>query len=463
MTKPVNLFLISRITDESAYQRVERHASGKDESKRTQIHEIISLRQLVDSLLRYGISIEELDGFFLSYQIPQIGKEFDLLKFTESRCLNIEIKSQSVPTEDIHKQLIKNKHYLAHLQKETEFYSVITDSLVTYRLTENNELQQISFSEVVKSVREFANGYLLQIDNMFRASNYLVSPLNTPEKFINGEYFLTQAQEQIKRNILSDIFVLGCCGFYSIIGKPGTGKTLLTYDIAKELSKTQPTLVIHCGKTSDGQQKLKQEIENFNVIAAGYLKYQPDILNGYHYILVDESHRTQNGQLHAKMRKVFPSGCYIGFTGTPLMKKEKNSFTQFGKEIHRYTINQAVEDEAVLPLYYESRLAVQNVTQNSIDKYFDITDQIGTGYELGEYGILDSIEDRIEMLDVIKNIQIKPNDLKDVIKKSKVFKLSNVDDNFFWYMPAFDILAIDFEDINELECIKSYKDFYKKK
>lgn len=296
MTKSVNLFLISRITDESAYQRVERHASGKDESKRPQIHEIISLRQLVDSLMRYGISIEELDGFFLSYQIPQIGKEFDLLKFTESRCLNIEIKSQSVPTEDIHKQLIKNKHYLAHLQKETEFYSVITDSLVTYRLTENNELQQISFSEVVKSVREFANGYLLQIDNMFRASNYLVSPLNTPEKFINGEYFLTQAQEQIKRNILSDIFVLGCCGFYSIIGKPGTGKTLLTYDIAKELSKTQPTLVIHCGKTSDGQQKLKEALENFNIIAAGYLKYHPEILNDYHYILVDESHRFHPNQ-----------------------------------------------------------------------------------------------------------------------------------------------------------------------
>ena len=67
------------------------------------------------------------------------------------------------------------------------------------------------------------------------------------------------------------------------------------------------------------------------------------------------------------------------------------------------------------------------------------------------------------MLDVIRNIQIKPQDLKDVIKKSKVFKLSDVDDNFVWYMPAFDILGIDFEDINELECIKSYKDFYKKK
>lgn len=291
LTKPVNLYLLSRITDESAYQRVERHASGKDEPKRTQIHEIISLRQLVDAFLRYGISVNMLDGFFLSFQIPQIGKEFDLLKFTESRCLNIEIKSQAVPNGDIHKQLIKNKHYLAHLGKDTDFYSVITDSLVTYRLTENNELQQIDFSDVVKTVMEFEVEYLTQIDNMFRTSDYLVSPLNTPEKFINGEYFLTQAQEQIKKNILSDIFVLGCSGFYSIIGKPGTGKTLLTYDIAKELSKTQPTLVIHCGKTSDGQQKLKQEIENFNVIAAGYLKYHPEILNDYHFILVDESHR----------------------------------------------------------------------------------------------------------------------------------------------------------------------------
>lgn len=83
MTKPVNLYILSRINNEVSYRHVEKHASGKDEDKRTQMHEICSLRQLVDSLLRYGISIEELDGFFLSYQIPQIGKEFDLLKFTE--------------------------------------------------------------------------------------------------------------------------------------------------------------------------------------------------------------------------------------------------------------------------------------------------------------------------------------------------------------------------------------------
>ena len=194
MTKPVNLYILSRITDESAYQRIEKHASGKDELKRTQTHEIISLRQLVDAFLRYGIQINMLDGFFLNYQIPQIGKEFDLLKFTDTKCLNIEIKSRAVSTDDIHEQLIKNKHYLAHLGKSIDFYSVITDSLLAYKLTDDNKLQQIHFSEIVKAVERFNNKFLTHIDNMFRASDYLVSPLNTPEKFINGEYFLTQAQ-----------------------------------------------------------------------------------------------------------------------------------------------------------------------------------------------------------------------------------------------------------------------------
>lgn len=91
------------------------------------------------------------------------------------------------------------------------------------------------------------------------------------------------------------------------------------------------------------------------------------------FVLVDESHRSQYGSANALMQKVFPNACYIGFTGTPLMKKEKSTAVKFGGIIGTpYVINQAVEDEAVLPLYYESRLAVQNVTQNSIDKYFDI-------------------------------------------------------------------------------------------
>jgi len=90
------------------------------------------------------------------------------------------------------------------------------------------------------------------------------------------------------------------------------------------------------------------------------------------FILVDESHRTQGGDMHKAMRKVFPSACYLGFTGTPLMKKEKSSFKKFGGEIDRYTIDQAVKDKAVLPLLYEGRLVDQWVSdEKGLDRKFD--------------------------------------------------------------------------------------------
>ena len=90
------------------------------------------------------------------------------------------------------------------------------------------------------------------------------------------------------------------------------------------------------------------------------------------FVLVDESHRSQSGDMGRAMNKVLSKACYIGFTGTPLMKKEKNSFAKFGGEIHRYTIDQAVADKAILPLLYEGRFVDQWITDNkSMDKRFD--------------------------------------------------------------------------------------------
>lgn len=74
------------------------------------------------------------------------------------------------------------------------------------------------------------------------------------------------------------------------------------------------------------------------------------------FVLVDEGHRTQYGLLHAKMRTALPNACYIGFTGTPLTKEEKNTARKFGGIIDEYTIDQAIKDGAIVPLLYESRL-----------------------------------------------------------------------------------------------------------
>ena len=89
------------------------------------------------------------------------------------------------------------------------------------------------------------------------------------------------------------------------------------------------------------------------------------------FVLIDESHRTNYGQLATKMRTVFPNACYIGFTGTPLMKKEKNTISKFGKLIHKYTIKDGVDDGAIVPLIYEGRFVDQKVDEENIDLWFE--------------------------------------------------------------------------------------------
>ena len=92
----------------------------------------------------------------------------------------------------------------------------------------------------------------------------------------------------------------------------------------------------------------------------------PDI-----FVLVDEGHRGQYGPRHAKMRRLLPNACYIAFTGTPVMKKDKNTVEQFGGLIDTYTIDRAVADKAVIPLLYEGRHVEQYVDSKRIDAWFD--------------------------------------------------------------------------------------------
>ena len=89
------------------------------------------------------------------------------------------------------------------------------------------------------------------------------------------------------------------------------------------------------------------------------------------FVLVDESHRGQYGAMHTRMRKALPNACFIGFTGTPVKRKEKDTINKFGGLIDTYTIRQAVEDKAVVPLLYEGRDVEQQVDRKTIDRWFD--------------------------------------------------------------------------------------------
>lgn len=89
------------------------------------------------------------------------------------------------------------------------------------------------------------------------------------------------------------------------------------------------------------------------------------------FVLVDESHRTQYGTLNRDMRRMLPQSCYIGFTGTPLTKKEKNTARKFGGILDEYTIDQAVKDGAIVSLVYEGRHPKQDVQDVALDDSFD--------------------------------------------------------------------------------------------
>jgi type I restriction enzyme, R subunit len=90
------------------------------------------------------------------------------------------------------------------------------------------------------------------------------------------------------------------------------------------------------------------------------------------FVLIDESHRTQYGEFHIKMKRVFPNACYLGFTGTPLMKKEKSTMVKFGRLIHTYTIADGVRDKAIVPLLYEGKMVDQTVNQKAIDNRLEM-------------------------------------------------------------------------------------------
>ncbi|OSQ25607.1 deoxyribonuclease HsdR [Campylobacter concisus] len=150
-------------------------------------------------------------------------------------------------------------------------------------------------------------------------------------------------------------------------------------DLDGQIHETFENTDVKAGRASSGSDLIEKLQSGVSVITTLVHKFEKVknqkvvIRDGDIFVLVDESHRTQGGDLHKAMKKALPLACYIGFTGTPLLKREKNSFAKFGGEIHRYTIDDAVKDGAVLPLLYEGRYVGQGVLDaNGLTSEFDL-------------------------------------------------------------------------------------------
>lgn len=145
-------------------------------------------------------------------------------------------------------------------------------------------------------------------------------------------------------------------------------------DLLTQLNDTSPWLMCSLIHKFGGKEDLDdKDIDTYlqdlrNNIPTDY-KAKGDI-----YVFVDECHRTQSGKLHDAMKQFIPNAVYIGFTGTPLLKSDKQTSLEiFGRYIHTYKFDEAVKDKVVLDLRYEARDIEQKLTStDKIDEWFDL-------------------------------------------------------------------------------------------
>ncbi len=144
-------------------------------------------------------------------------------------------------------------------------------------------------------------------------------------------------------------------------------RTSSGHDLMAQLGQAKPRLL--CSLVHKFGKKGVDDFDSF----IAELKKQPSPAVGELFIFVDECHRTQTGKLHKTMKALLPSAVFIGFTGTPLLKQDKQtSLEVFGHYIHTYKFGEGVEDKVVLDLVYEARDIEQNLgSQDKIDAWFD--------------------------------------------------------------------------------------------
>ena len=292
----------------SVCQTHAAHYEGKIKIDKSKLllkkNEVVSLRKLCELLSAdMPAPFRILDGYYVGFSIPQIANEFDLLRFGTDYIVNIELKGK-LPEESkidtIITQMHKQHYYLKFLEKPLKIYTYIEDDGFYYYDSENNCVENVESQHLVGALSNQNVDFDLDLDKLFKPSNYLVSPFNKVDRFMSGEYFLTTDQAKKKKEILESIENNEYL-FFCISADAGTGKTLLTYDIAKTYQECKKSvLVLHCATLNEGQWELnKNHGWNIKCISALRTSELDSVIENPDLIVVDEAHRIRKHQLDA--------------------------------------------------------------------------------------------------------------------------------------------------------------------
>lgn len=243
-------------------------------------------------------------GWFIGTKLPNIAKQFDLLRFTNQQVLSIEVKGQLPKTglDGVKAQLQENSNYLHYLDYEPKNVIVIEIIISENKIYQvsNDNLQEISIDYLKSKIinaEPLPQNPVMSIDG----SAFLLSPINDVDKFIDGKYFLNSHQDQVKKEILSSN------GNFVITGGPGTGKTLVIYDLAKTFQEDGNSVII----VLSGQKTLNHEqfSSKTDIPIISVKDFTEDDFGDTDVIIVDEAQRLYEESLNrikdTTARKIF--------------------------------------------------------------------------------------------------------------------------------------------------------------
>lgn len=337
-----------------------------DNLKGIKDYELDGIEALVKNIKDSNNNIYIFNNYYLGYSIPQIGKEFDLLRFGSNYIVNIEIKSEST-IDKIIKQQEKNKYYLEFLGKDIYIYTYIQKENKLYKLiigNSSNTTIEVTFTELCSKLLEQDIDYISNIDDLFNPSDYLVSPFNSTEKFMNGGYFLTGQQDQIYIDIQKQLLDK-TKNFIALTGGAGTGKTLLTYHIAKKHINTgKKVLILHCAQLNRGHHVLIEEW-NWKIYMP---KYAPDI-GDYDLVIIDEAQRMYPNQFDKIKTGILNSKTKCIFS------YDEKQYLSNGE--HNYNIKQKVKTDLLCePYKLTDKIRTNKEIASFIKQLFDIKQNI---------------------------------------------------------------------------------------
>ena len=277
-------------------------------------HEIGNLRSFCEIMKQEKCRMKDFDDFYAGYVIRQIGKEFDLLKFSKDTVLNIELKTQldkRTKKAKILKQMRTNHYYLNCLNKKILIYTYVENDGFYRYSTSTRHLSPVPASDLARVMHNFKADHKFIPDQAFLPVNFLISPFTSTSKFLSDQYFLTTAQNAIRKEVFKE-YAHGQ-RLFSLHAESGTGKTLLTYDIAKSaLRRHMKIQIVSLSMLNEGQLILKEQHAWPIITINDPVSFQCDML------IIDDAQRLTRAQLSSILNqaKQNHTGLFLSYDPT---------------------------------------------------------------------------------------------------------------------------------------------------